>query len=335
MVRKAARPAFRIGSIGVPPGRKVETELPVARLITGSPLSIPVMVLHGATEGPTIWINAAVHGDEINGVEIIRRVLGLLDPRTLRGTVLAVPVVNVPGFMNGDRYLPDRRDLNRSFPGSPRGSLASRIAHLFTEEITSRCQVGIDLHTGSDHRTNLPQIRADMDDPTTRNLAMAFAPPVVMHASTRDGSLRRSGVDLGVSVLLYEAGEAWRFDQESIRTGVAGVMRILAELSMLPPSTESGLERRPGPDGAGTEPVICRRSRWVRARRTGIAQLDVELGRWIEQGEVIGRIHDSFGHRLSRITASTDGLVIGLNLDPIVNQGDAVVHIAEPGEDPT
>jgi predicted deacylase len=249
MVRKPVRLPFRIGAVSVPPGRRVETELPVARMITGSPLSIPVLVLHGNTKGPTVWISAAIHGDEINGVEIIRRVLGLLNPRRLAGTVLAVPVVNIPGFMNGDRYLPDRRDLNRSFPGSSRGSLASRIAHLFTEEITSRCQVGIDLHTGSDHRTNLPQIRADLEDPTTRKLAMAFAPPVMMHASTRDGSLRRSGADLGVSVLLYEGGEAWRFDEGSIQTGVSGVMRVLAELSMIAPGGQPQPARGEDQDG--------------------------------------------------------------------------------------
>ena len=327
--RRTERPGrepFDIGSISVPAGRKVETELPVARMITGSPLSIPVLVLHGSSPGPTVWISAAVHGDELNGVEIIRRVLGLLDARRLAGTVLAVPVVNVPGFMNGNRYLPDRRDLNRSFPGSTRGSLASRLAHLFTAEIASRCEVGIDLHTGSDHRTNLPQIRADLDDGPTFDLARAFAPPILIHSSLRDGSLRQTACDLGVSVLLYEAGEAWRFDERCIRVGVSGVMRVLAHLDMLPSDLDDELD---GDGNGSAEPLVSRRSRWVRARRTGLTQINAELGERVTRGEIIGRIHDTFGHRLSRVSASLSGVVVGLNLDPVVNQGDAIVHLAE------
>jgi predicted deacylase len=307
----------------------METELPVARMITGSPLSIPVLVLHGSAPGPTVWLDAAIHGDELNGVEIIRRVLDLLDPRTLAGTVLAVPVVNIPGFMIGSRYLPDRRDLNRSFPGSSRGSMASRIAQLFTTEIASRCEVGIDIHTGSDHRTNLPQIRADLDDSTTADLAVAFAPPVMIHASTRDGSLRQTAADLGVSVLLYEGGEAWRFDEPSIRIGVDGIMRVLAKLDMVPAEGATRPDRNGAERSNGSGPKLSRRSRWVRARRTGIAHLGVGLGHTVVRGQVMGHIHDTFGHRLSRISASTSGLVVGLNLDPVVNQGDAIVHIAE------
>ncbi len=329
---RQARPPFAIGSATVSPGRKLEIELPVARMITGSPLSIPVRVLHGVRDGPTVWIGAAIHGDELNGVEIIRRVLGLLDARRLAGTLVAVPVINVPGFMNGSRYLPDRRDLNRSFPGSHRGSLASRIARLFTDEVVTRCEVGIDLHTGSDHRTNLPQIRADLDDPTTAELARAFAPPVLMHSSLRDGSLRQVAADLGVSVLLYEAGEAWRFDEPSIRTGVSGIIRVLAQLDMVPEDIRQHLRRDDARASELAGPLVARRSRWVRARRTGLAQLQVELGERVEQGEMMGRIHDTFGHRLSRIMASTSGTVVGLNLDPVVNQGDAVVHIAETDE---
>lgn len=331
--RRSDHPDFEIGTVSVPAGRKVETELPVARLLTGSPLSVPLQILHGTSPGPTIWLDAAIHGDELNGVEIIRRVLALLDPRRLSGTVLAVPVLNVPGFMNGSRYLPDRRDLNRSFPGSPRGSLASRIANLFTTQIASRCEVGIDIHTGSDHRINLPQIRADLDDSTTESLARAFAPPALIHASTRDGSLRQTGADLGVSVLLYEGGEAWRFDEWSIRTGVLGILRVLTTLDMVASEVVERLEAEALELGPAPDPVVARRSRWVRARRTGVAQLQTDLGHRVERGEVLGQIRDTFGRRLSRIMASTDGIVIGLNLDPIVNQGDAVVHIAKPEEE--
>ncbi len=326
------RQPFSLGSAVVAAGRRGEAELPVAKMITGSPLSIPVLVLHGANDGPTVWINAAIHGDELNGVEIIRRVLELLDPRRMSGTVLAVPVVNLPGFMNGSRYLPDRRDLNRSFPGSPRGSLASRIAHLFTTEIVARSTVGIDLHTGSDHRSNLPQVRADLDDAETMKLATAFGAPVMIHAPNRSGSLRQTGTERGATVLLYEGGEAWRFDERSIRTGVGGVMRVLAELDIAAGPTDDQAGNG-GPSrfmSEAEQTMVSRSTRWIRARRTGIAQLQIDLGATVERGEVIGLIHDSYGHRLSRIIASTSGTVVGVNLDPIVNQGDAMIHLAEP-----
>lgn len=319
----AHRSSFEIGGLSVRPGAKGTVELPIARLATGSPVSLPVLVVHGRHDGPTVWIDAALHGDEVNGVEIIRRVLEQLDPKVLRGTVLAVPVVNALGFLNGSRYLPDRRDLNRSFPGSTRGSLAGRIAHLFLKEIVERCSVGIDLHTGSDHRTNLPQIRANLDDLETRRLAHAFAPPAMVHAATRDGSLRQAGTDAGATVLLYEAGEAWRFGETPIRVGVSGVLRVFAALDMIDDSE--------APDAH--EPMVCRGSTWSRAGKSGIASLWIELGDQVTKGQTIGRVHDSFGRRLGQVKAKADGIVVGLNLDPIVNQGDALVHIAFPEPD--
>jgi predicted deacylase len=280
--------------------------------------------MHGKHEGPTAWINAAIHGDEVDGVEIIRRVLAEIDPGSLNGTLLAVPVVNGHGFMSGVRYLPDRRDLNRAFPGSERGPLASRIAHLFSREVVARCTVGIDLHTGSDHRTNLPQIRADLDDPTTRHLAQAFGAPVMLHSRTRDGSLRQSAADAGATVLLFEGGEAWRFDESSISTATSGVLRVLNEIGML----NQQLHGRVEPPAS----IECRSSRWVRVRRSGIAQIWSGVGEIVTKGQVLGRVHDAFGRRLAVVKANTDGIVIGLNLSPIVNQGDAVIHIAQPKE---
>ncbi|MEE8601821.1 succinylglutamate desuccinylase/aspartoacylase family protein [Euzebya tangerina] len=316
--RRASRPVFEIGDAVVKAGRKARTQIPITKLVSGSPISLPVLAVHGRHEGPTIWLNGAIHGDEVNGVEIIRRVLAQLDPRSLHGTVIAVPIVNVPGFLSGDRYLPDRRDLNRSFPGSSRGSLASRIAKIFMTEIVRRCTVGIDLHTGSGHRTNLPQIRANLDDPTTRALADAFGAPLMMHAATRDGSLRQAGTEAGATVLLYEGGEAWRYDETAIVAGTDGVLAVMAALDMV----SEAFDRTP------PTPYISRRSRWVRARRSGLMQLAVDLGDRVDKGASLGRIHDSFGGRLGQINAPADGMVIGLNLDPSVNQGDALVHIA-------
>ena len=165
MARRTPRPSFEIGGVRVRAGRRQSVSLPITRLVTGADVELPVRVVHGRDEGPTVWVDAAIHGDEAVGVEVIRQVVAGLDPKALRGTLIAVPIVNVLGFSVGDRYLPDRRDLNRSFPGSPRGSLAGRIAHLFMTEVVDQCEVGIDLHTGSDRRTNLPQVRADLEDP--------------------------------------------------------------------------------------------------------------------------------------------------------------------------
>lgn len=316
--RAPRREPFRIGDLEVAAGRSGTGELPVSRLVTGTHISLPLRVAHGASDGPTVWLSAAVHGDEVAGVEIIRRVFAHLDPRQLRGTVLAVPIVNVHGFLSGDRYLPDRRDLNRSFPGSEHGSLAGRIAHLFMTQIVERCDVGIDLHTGSDHRTNLPQIRADLDDPATRKLAEAFGAPFMLHAKLRDGSMRAAATAAGSTVLLYEGGEAWRIDEDAAAVGSRGIRRVLHQLDMIDDVVESL-----------PPPVESRSSGWVRARRSGIASMHVGLGDNVTKGDTLATIHDSVGVRVSSMRANRTGVVIGHSRQPLVNQGDAIVHIAD------
>ncbi|MDO5504623.1 MAG: succinylglutamate desuccinylase/aspartoacylase family protein, partial [Actinomycetia bacterium] len=310
------RPSFPIGTVKVRAGSRREVSLPISRLVTGAEVSLPVHVLHGREDGPTVWLNAAIHGDEVVGIEVIRRVLARLDPKQIRGTLIAVPIVNVLGVLNGDRYLPDRRDLNRSFPGSRRGSLAGRIADLMMREVVAKCDVGIDLHTGSDRRTNLPQIRCDLEDPHTRELAETFGAPVIYHARLRDGSLRSAARERGARVLLYEAGEAWRFDEWAIVPGVDGVMRVLAQLGMVDEAQ------------AASEPArasdVCWRSGWVRARRTGIVHMDVALGQHVKEGERLGELFDSFGKRLAIVKADRSGVVIGRAEAPLVNRGDAL-----------
>jgi predicted deacylase len=232
-----------------------------------------------------------------------------------------VPIVNVHGFLTGDRYLPDRRDLNRSFPGSRTGSVAGRVAASFMREIVARSQIGIDLHTGSDHRTNLPQVRGNLDDARTYELARAFGAPLMVHAGLRDGSLRAAATEAGVTVLLFEGGEAWRFDDEVIEVGVTGTLRVLAHLGMI------------DPDGMppAAEPVVSRRSSWVRSRRSGIAAVSVRLGESVRSGQTIAVIHDAMGRRLGAASAPFDGIVIGLTQHPLVHQGDALIHIAATG----
>lgn len=315
----ALRESFEIGTVRVRAGRKQALSLPITRLVTGAEVDLPVRVVHGREEGPTVWIDAAIHGDEAVGVEVVRQVLADIDARTLRGTLIAIPIVNVLGFMSGSRYLPDRRDLNRSFPGSARGSLAGRIAHLMMREVVDKCEVGIDLHTGSDRRTNLPQIRADLEDPRTRELAEAFAAPCMLHARLRDGSLRYAARERGAKVLLYEAGEAWRMDGWAVDAGVQGVRRVLASLGMTDP-----LEEEPP-----TPSAVSWRSGWVRARGTGMLHLEVGLGARVSKGDRLGGLFDSFGKRVRLVHADRDGMVVGRTEAPLVNSGDAVVHIAE------
>ncbi|MEB3121418.1 MAG: succinylglutamate desuccinylase/aspartoacylase family protein [Snowella sp.] len=307
-----------IGGEAIAPGQRRQIEIPVSRLPTQTLISLPVVVIHGSEPGPRLWLSAAIHGDEINGVDIIRQVLGIIKPKKLKGTLLAVPVVNVFGFIEQSRYLPDRRDLNRCFPGSPQGSLASRLAHLFMTEIVNHSTHGIDLHTAGQPRTNLPQIRANLDDPETYRCAKAFSAPLLLHANSRDGSLRQSASKKGIPVLLYEAGEALRFDTESIRIGVEGIFRVMATLEMyenpfLPSQTNS---------------IEVRKTQWVRASISGIFHLQVKLGQTVEKRELLGFITDTFGDTNIKVRSPQAGIVIGHTQNPLVNQGDGIINLA-------
>jgi len=312
------RPTFQIGDQVVAAGKRARIELPIGNLMSGTPVALPLVVSHGRTDGPTVWLTAAVHGDEIAGVEIIRRVHESLDPAIMAGTVIAIPVVNVHGFNNGDRYLPDRRDLNRSFPGTRRGSLASRIAYLIMSEVVARSDVGIDLHTGSAHRTNLPQIRANLDDAETLKVAKTFGAPVVVHAQTRDGSLRQAATDTGSTVLLYEGGEADRFDENAISIGAAGIQRVLKHQGITADGPSKAAPAR-----------ISRSTSWIRATRSGIVHMIKQLGEHVTAGEIIASIYDPFGKQLGALKAGQPGIIIGCTQRPLVNRGDAVVHIAQ------
>lgn len=323
MVPEKINEPITVGEVTVQPGRKVQIDLPFARVVTGATESLPVKVVNGRSAGPNIWLSAAIHGDELNGIQIIRQVLRDVDAKTLKGALIAVPIVNPLGFIAQSRYLPDRRDLNRSFPGSARGSTASRLAHLFMEQVVDHCSVGIDLHTATNHRINVPQIRANLDDPTTIDLATAFGAPFMIHARLRDGSLRQAAVERGKTMLLYEAGQAHRFDEDAIETGVNGVMRTLRAMGMI----EGRLPR-----AKATQHI--RRTRWMRARRGGIAEIEVALGERVEAGQIVASISDAFGMRPTHVKASETGWVIARSLRPLVNSGDSLVHIAaESGPD--
>lgn len=309
--------AFTIAGIRVPPGERRTVDLSVTRLYTHSAITMPVHVINGRQAGPRLFVSAAMHGDEINGVEIIRRLIRLPLMRRITGTLIAVPVVNVHGFIHLSRYLPDRRDLNRAFPGSGEGSLTARLAHLFVREVVSNATHGIDLHTGPLHRSNLPQIRARFDDDETLRLARAFRAPVLLNAEVRDGSLRALAAGAGLPILVFEGGEALRFDEVSIRIGVRGAIGVMRELGMLPP----------GPPPAA-HAAIARSASWVRAPISGILRATARLGRHVLADELLGRISDPFGERDVAVRAPIEGIVISrLNL-PLVNEGDALFNIA-------
>jgi len=321
------RAALCIAGSSFRPGQRGIVDLPVAGLYTHTPLNMPVHVVRGHSDGPTLFVSAAIHGDEINGVEVIRRLLKLSLLKSMKGTLLAVPVVNVFGFVHLSRYLPDRRDLNRSFPGSERGSVASRLANLFAREIIDRSDFGIDIHTGAIHRANLPQIRANLDDAQTLALARVFGVPVMINSNIRDGSLREHAAEKGIPTLLYEAGEALRFDEVGIRGGVSGVVNVMREIGMLRSPRKARAALR--------EPVLARRSTWVRAPVSGVLRLSKALGARVTKGEPLGFIADPFSNQEVALKAPVDGLVIGRTRLPPVHEGDAVLHIAEfarPGE---
>jgi len=318
------RAPFQIQDQLIAPGQRALVDLALPKLNSHTFLSMPVHVIHGKKEGPCLFVSAAIHGDELNGVDIIRRLLEAKALRRLSGTLIAVPVVNVYGLIHQSRYLPDRRDLNRSFPGSAAGSLAARVAHVFMEEIVRRCTHGIDLHTGAIHRTNLPQIRADLDDPETDRLARAFGVPVLLNSTLRDGSLREAATALGIRMLLYEAGEGLRFDEFCIRAGLAGVLNVMRELGML--SKQRRQERE-------TAPFVARSSAWIRASESGLLRTLVPLGARVQRGDILGFISDPSTGAQHPVAAQTRGVVIGRIQIPSVHEGEAVYHIARFRDD--
>lgn len=304
----------------IAPGERKKVSVRVAQRMTTGDVEIPAVVVRGRRPGPRLFVSAALHGDEINGVEILRRLLGRPLLRQLRGTLVAVPVVNVYGFVSQQRYLPDRRDLNRSFPGSARGSLAGRVADAFLSTYVEGSTHGIDLHTGAIHRTNLPQIRARLNTPMIEDMARAFAAPVILNSSFRPGSLRASAHDLGIPVLVYEAGEALRFDEVAIQAGIRGIVGVMRRLGMLPARTAS-------PKRASGD-VIAHRSVWVRAPETGILATRLRLGATIERKQLLGQITDPLGEATYDIKSPVAGILIGRTNLPLANEGDALFHVA-------
>ncbi len=315
---------FAIGGTTVAPGTRRTIDLPVSVLSDHTPVTMSVQVIHGRRPGPAIFVSAAVHGDEVIGVEIARRLLRAPQVDSLRGTLMVVPIVNAFGFLNNSRYMPDRRDLNRVFPGSPSGSLAARLAHIFMTEIVARAEFGIDLHSAAIHRTNMPQIRVSASTQATVDRANAFGAPVVIRAKLRDGSLRGAARARGVDILLYEAGEALRFDELSARVGASGILRVMHAMGMI--GAKGLANRRSAPIQAGT-------SSWVRAPAGGLLRSFKDAGENVDVGTLLGIVTDPFGEAEVEIASPASGLILGRATMPVVNEGDAVFHIAPTAVD--
>jgi len=309
---------FELGGHHVAAGSRARIPLRVGSFLTYEDLRLEVVVAHGKSPGPSLLLTAGIHGDEYNGTEIVRRMLRHPRLRSLLGTLLAIPIVNRPAFVTRSRYLPDRRDLNRLFPGSSSGSLGARLASVLCNEVLDHADAVIDFHTGAVNRPNLPQIRISAGDPASLDIARAFAPPVILGGPPREGSFRHACRERELPYILYEAGEALRLDTPSIRFGVQGVLGVMEQLKMLP----ARRSRR------HAHTVVSTRSAWERAPTGGIFTPLVALGKAVQRGTPIGFIADPHGEEETPVESSRDGLVIGRTNEAVVDEGDGVFHIA-------
>ena len=317
--KKTKQTDFHIANQSIAPGERRQFDLPGAQLYTHTPLNTSVEVIHGKRPGPTLLICSAIHGDELNGVEIIRRLRTLPRLNRLSGTLVLVPVVNLHGFINQSRYLPDRRDLNRCFPGSEKGSLGSRIAHGFFDQIVRKCSHAIDLHTAAVNRDNLPQMRADLSTPGVEEMALGFSIPVIINSGLIKKSLRAEAGAIGIPVVTYEAGEALRLSEKAIVTGVRGITNTMRSLGMLPSRRTKSAVR---------QPEIARSSTWMRASTDGMFRPLVELGARVKEGDALGVVSSPFSSTEEVIESTAEGIVIGMARQPLVNEGEALCHIA-------
>lgn len=316
-----ARKPFEIAGRRVAPGQRLTVDLPVSTLSDHTPVTMSVHVVHGKKPGPVMFVSAAIHGDEVIGVEIVRRLLRVPNLDRMAGTLLAVPIVNTFGFLNQSRYLPDRRDLNRTFPGSAGGSLASRLANLFLTEIVERADFGIDLHSAAIQRTNLPQVRISPGSGRLKRMAEVFGAPVILTSKVRDGSLRGAAKERGVDMILFEAGEGLRFDEYAARTGVYGILRVMHELEMI-----SGK----GVTKPRVRPISCTSSYWLRAPAGGLLRTFRQTGDLVASGDLMGMVSDPFGENEVEVLAQEGGIIVGRTNLPVVNEGDALFHVATP-----
>lgn len=314
--------ALNIGNAVIQPGERITLGLPTPELYSYTSMHIPIHVIHGKKEGPCLLVCSSSHGDEMNGIAIIHKLLNAALLKSLRGTLIAIPVLNVYGLITLSRNLPDRRDLDGSFPGSESGSYASRLAHYLSKEILSKASHCIDIHTAVPYQYALPQILTDLDLPETKIMAKAFKPFVIVHTKSSEVGLLWQNAH-GIPTLVYEAGEPLRFDERGIRAGYRGILRVMQSLEML--KLKGSFDY---------EPVVVRTNEWLRAPRSGLCQLTKKVGASLKEGEVLANLYDPFGTAAKhQITAPSRGIIISQNTLPLVNEGDPIVQLAKSSEE--
>ncbi len=312
--------SIKFNGTTVAPGQELRIDLQIARLPTHTNIDLPVLVRRGLNPGPVLLLTAGLHGDELNGIEILRTMIQdkLLHP--VAGTIVAIPIVNIYGFLQNARYLPDGKDLNRSFPGSNTGSLARRVAHVLMKDIIPQIDYGIDFHTGGANITNYPQIRMVFDNKDNEFLADAFAAPFTLNSPLIDKSFRKAAASKGKSIIVYEGGESQRFDKDAIQEGIDGALRVMQKLGMIEQAPQVYHER-----------IRLDESAWLRARYSGIFHYFINPGDFIKRNQVIGTITDPYGESEFKVKAKHSGYVIGLNQTPVINAGDALMHVGVKG----
>ncbi len=305
-----------IAGQSIRPGEFKEVVINIARLPSRTQIDTPIYVYRAPTDGPILALTAGMHGDEINGMEIVRRILDAGHNKVLRGTTVCMPIINVYGFLNYSRDVPDGKDVNRSFPGSRNGSLASRVAWHLTHDIIPFIDVGVDFHTGGAMRTNYPQVRCVMQDTRNVELAHAFHAPFTIDSPFRPHSLRQTAAKHGKNIIVYEGGESLRMDLPAIEEGINGTLRLMKHLKMIDWAPEPKIESR-----------IVWNSSWIRARTAGIFHPQVQSGDLIHKNQLVGSITDPFGEFHEQVKSTVTGYIVGLNNNPVVNAGDALMHV--------
>lgn len=313
---------LKISNITIQPGERITVALPTPELYTCAPMYIPIHIIHGKKAGPTLLICGSIHGDEINGVAITQRLLKLRLLKGIRGTLIVIPSINIYGMITLSRNLPDRRDLEGSFPGSESGSFASRLANLLTEEIFDHITHCIDLHTGEPHITKFPQVRTATNHADARQLAHYFQPPVIVNTKSDEGLLwLLHREEKKVPTIIFETGEALRLDEYGIRVGVKGIVRVMRNLDMLSTKFQSSKTRYP---------VQLDSEYWIRASSSGLCEVFGKVGSFVKKGALLARILDPFGtEQREEIFAPFNGVIVGKNNLPILNEGEPILHLAE------
>jgi uncharacterized protein len=311
---------MQIGGQEILPGTHTIIDLDLGKLPSGSQTTLHTHVIKASQPGPTVLLSGGMHGDEVNGIEIVRRMLSeqLFAPLQ-RGTVIAVPLMNVYGFINFSRAVPDGKDLNRSFPGTSSGSLAARVARIICEELLPHIDLGVDFHCGGANRYNYPQIRFSPTDPEARRYAEFFGAPFLVEMKSPTGSLRKIAQQEAIPILIYEGGESLRLDEQAVQYAMKGTLHLLSKLQMLPPPQAE----------EATQGYLCRKTTWIRAAESGIFLRLKGSGVWVSKGEVLGYICDPFGQWKKKVLARKNGYLIGHNNTPVVYPGDALFHMAE------